>query len=116
MERIIKAYFNSVAAFKHLGRTETAFQQELIVLVAGIPLAFVLAPDAWIRLALIGSLIFVLIVEVLNTAIEAACNALSREFNADIKVAKDAGSLAVLLSIGLAASVWMLAAWAWYSG
>jgi diacylglycerol kinase (ATP) len=46
---------------------------------------------------------------VLNTAVEAACNAFSREFNIEIQLAKDCGSLAVLLAIVLAAIVWLLA-------
>jgi diacylglycerol kinase (ATP) len=50
-----------------------------------------------------------MIVEVLNTAVEAACDALSREFNADIQLAKDCGSLAVLLAVALVAGVWILA-------
>ena len=58
---------------------------------------------------LVGSLIVLMIVEVLNTAVEAACNALSREFNSDIQFAKDCGSLAVLLAVALAAIVWLLA-------
>ena len=58
---------------------------------------------------LVGSLIVLMIVEVLNTAVEAACDALSREFNADIQLAKDCGSLAVLLAVLLAAIIWVLA-------
>ena len=116
MDRIIKAFFNSVAAFRQLGSSEKAFQQELAVLVVGIPIAVFIADGAWMRFALIGSLVFVMIVEVLNTGIEAACNALSREFNKDIKIAKDAGSLAVLLSILLAGTIWMMAVWPFIFG
>jgi diacylglycerol kinase (ATP) len=47
--------------------------------------------------------------EVLNTRIEAACDAVSREFNIDIQLAKDCGSLAVLISIVLAGGVWGIA-------
>lgn len=109
MERIVKAFHNSVAAFRQLGGSEKAFQQELAVLAAGVPLAFYVAEEAWLRFGLIAAIIFVMIVEVLNTGIEATCNAVSREFHADIKIAKDAGSLAVLLSICLAASIWLMA-------
>ena len=48
-------------------------------------------------------------VEALNTEIEVACNAITREYHADIKLAKDCGSLAVLLSGMMAASIWGLA-------
>jgi diacylglycerol kinase (ATP) len=48
-------------------------------------------------------------VEVLNTGIEAACDAVSREFNIDIQLAKDCGSLAVLIAVLLTSGVWLVA-------
>jgi diacylglycerol kinase (ATP) len=78
-------------------------------LLLSLPVGWFLA-TTWRGYALlVGSLIVLMIVEVLNTAVEAACNALSREFNADIQLAKDCGSLAVLLAVLLAAGVWLLA-------
>ena len=109
MERLINAWKNSARAFLRLLRTETAFQQELLLLVAAVPLAWVLAPSWRGYALLIGALLILIIVEVLNTAIEAACNAVSREFSIDIQLAKDCGSLAVLIAIVLAAVVWGLA-------
>jgi diacylglycerol kinase (ATP) len=114
MKRMIAAFYNSIAAWKTLIRSERAFQEESIALAIGAPLAFLISPDPLIRFILIAAIIFVMIVEVLNTGIEAACNALSREFHADIKIAKDCGSLAVLLSILLAGGVWALAFHAWW--
>lgn len=106
MERLIKAFQNSVRAFNRLIRTEKAFQQEFFLLLVSIPIALYLA-DSWRGFALlVGSIIFLMIVEVLNTGIEATCDALSREFHSEIQLAKDCGSLAVLLSIILVASVW----------
>jgi diacylglycerol kinase (ATP) len=116
LQRLVKAFFNSVAAYRHLILHEKAFQQEVAVIAIGLPLAFLITSDGFLRIALIGSLILVIIVEVLNTGIEAACNALSREFHADIKIAKDCGSLAVLLAVFLALSVWGLAVWRWWFG
>jgi diacylglycerol kinase (ATP) len=116
MQRIISAFFNSVAAFRGLMASEKAFQQEVAVLAVGAPLAFFVSPDPLVRYILIGAILFVIIVEVLNTGIEAACNAVSREFNADIKIAKDCGSLAVLLAIGLSGTIWAMAVWAWLFG
>ena len=109
MKRMLAALRNSIAAWNHLIRSEQAFKEETVALAIGAPLAFFISGDGWMRLALIGSIVLVMVVEVLNTAVEAACDALSREFHADIKIAKDCGSLAVLLSIVLAASVWTLA-------
>ena len=111
MKRMTAAFFNSVAAWNHLIRSERAFQEEAIALAAAIPVAFFVSGDGWTRLLLIAVVMLVMIVEVLNTAIEAACDALSREFHADIKIAKDCGSLAVLMSIAIAGSVWALTIW-----
>ena len=116
MKRMLAAFRNSVAAWKLLIRSEQAFKEETVALAIGAPLAFFISHDGWMRLALIGSIILVMIVEVLNTAVEAACNALSREFHADIKIAKDCGSLAVLMSIVLAASVWGLGLFRFFQG
>ena len=111
MKRMTAAFFNSVAAWNHLIRSERAFQEETMALAAAIPVAFLISSDGWTRLTLIGVVLLVMIVEVLNTGIEAACDALSREFHADIKIAKDCGSLAVLMSITIAGSVWALTLW-----
>ncbi|MGL4488684.1 MAG: diacylglycerol kinase [Rhizobiaceae bacterium] len=89
------------------------FSRRLLSWSPGCRWRFFVTSDGFLRIALIGVLLLVIIVEVLNTAIEAACNALSREFHADIKIAKDCGSLAVLISMALAASVWGLALWRW---
>lgn len=116
MDRIIKAFHNSVAAWRYLIASEKAFQQEAVLLALAIPLAFFVAVDGRSFLMLIGAVVLIMIVEVLNTGIEAACDALSREFHADIKIAKDCGSLAVLLSILLAAGVWGVALWERFAG
>jgi diacylglycerol kinase (ATP) len=116
MERLIKAFRNSMQAAKHLLRHEAAFQQEVALLVLALPLGWFLA-STWRGYALlVGSLLLLLIVEVLNTGIEAACDAVSREFNIDIKLAKDCGSLAVLIAVVLAAGVWGMAIVEWLAG
>jgi diacylglycerol kinase (ATP) len=116
LDRVIKAFYNSLAAWRHLIVSEKAFQQEAALLAAALPLGWFLAADAQGYLMLIGSVLLILIVEVLNTGIEAACDAFTREFHADIKIAKDCGSLAVLLSILLAAGVWGVAVWERFGG
>lgn len=106
MERLIKAWLNSVRAFRKLLATERAFQQELALLTASVPLALFLS-SSWRGYALlVGSILLLIMVEVLNTGIEAACDAVSREFNIDIQLAKDCGSLAVLISCILVLGVW----------
>jgi len=106
MQRLIHAFVNSLRALRVLARTEKAVQQELALLAAAIPLGWLLAASWEGYMLLIGSLLLLIIVEVLNTGIEATCNAISREFQAEIQLAKDCGSLAVLLTIVIAASIW----------
>lgn len=109
MQRLINAFRNSLRAFRRLIMTETAFQQEVVLLALSLPAGWLIA-SSWSGYALlVGSLIMLIIVEVLNTGIEAACDAVSREFNIDIQLAKDCGSLAVLLSIALVFGVWVIA-------
>jgi diacylglycerol kinase (ATP) len=109
MERLIKAFRNSLQAAGHLLSHEAAFRQEVALLVLALPAGWFLA-STWRGYALLlGSLLLLMIVEVLNTAIEAACDAVSHEFNIDIKLAKDCGSLAVLMAVVLAAGVWCIA-------
>ena len=81
----------------------------MALLVIALPLGWFVA-TSWAGYAmLIGALLVLIMIEVLNTGIEAACDASSREFNVDIQLAKDCGSLAVLISIILAAGVWGIA-------
>lgn len=106
MRRIYLAFINSMRALNHMARHEKAVQQELVLLLLSLPLAFLLAPSFLVFLLLVGSVAFVLLVEILNTAIEATCNAVTLDFNKNIQIAKDAGSLAVLIAIIMAATVW----------
>lgn len=107
MERIFKAFMNSLHALEYLLTHEKALIQEAAFFVISIPVAFFITKDWGSFLLLIGSILFVIIVEVLNTAIEACCNAVTRDYREDIKIAKDAGSLAVLLSIVLTICIWI---------
>lgn len=109
MQRLIQALINSARAFRRLWRDEAAFREELVLLGLAIPVGFFVATSWRGYAVLIGSVLALLMVEVLNSAIEAACDALSREFHKDIQLAKDCGSLAVLIAIVLALSVWGIA-------
>lgn len=109
MDRLIKAWLNSVRAFRKLAASEKAFQQELALLAVAIPSAWFLSASWRGYWLLVGAVLLLVMVEVLNTGIEAACDAVSREFHIDIQLAKDCGSLAVLISILIAFIVWGLA-------
>ena len=111
MERIINAFGHSMRAFKHLVGYEKAVQQELALVALAIPLGWFVAPSFGFYLLMLAALLLLLIVEILNTAIEAACDAVTREIRDEIRIAKDCGSLAVLLACTIAAGVWLYAIW-----
>ncbi|MBZ9653335.1 diacylglycerol kinase [Phyllobacterium lublinensis] len=111
MHRLVLAFINSMRALRHLAKHEKAVQQELILFMLSIPLAAVVAPSTLSFLLLTGSVLFLIMIEVLNTGIEAACDAVSRDFHREIQIAKDCGSLAVLISIILVATTWCYTIW-----
>lgn len=111
MGRLIAATRNSLRAFNRLITAEKAFQQEVALLVVAVPLGWWLAGDWRGYALLLGSILVLILVEVINTAVEAACNAVTREFRPDIQLAKDCGSLAVLIAVVLAGGTWLLAFW-----
>jgi len=91
------------------GWHETAFRQEALAALVLVPVAFWLG-RSWVETALLsGSALLVLIVELLNTGIEAAIDRIGPEWHALSKRAKDMGSAAVLLSLLLCAGTWTLA-------
>lgn len=88
---------------------ETAFRQEATSAAVLIPLSFWMA-RGWVETALLaGTVLLVMIVELLNTGIEAAIDRIGPDWHPLSKRAKDIGSAAVLLSIVLCASVWLAA-------
>lgn len=109
MDRLYRATLNTWNGLKSAARSETAFRQEIAVLVIATPLAFFVGQDAWMRLMLIGVLVFVMVVELLNTAIEKLADRVSREIDVQIGIVKDIGSAAVGLALLLAGTVWLLA-------
>lgn len=106
MKRLYLAFLNSMRALRHLAGHEKAVQQELILFLISLPVAFYLAPSWLSFLLLTGSILFLILVEVLNTGIEATCDAVSRDFHKEIQIAKDCGSLAVLISTVMVVAVW----------
>ena len=91
------------AAFKH----EAAFRQELLLFVVFTPLAFIIEADIFHRAVLIACLILVLIVEILNSAIEAIVDRIGSEHHELSGRAKDMGSAAVMMSLTLTAIIWL---------
>lgn len=93
------------------GWGETAFRQEAIASMLMLPLAFWLGRD-WVEVALLaGSVIMVMVVELLNTGVESAIDRIGPEWHDLSKRAKDMGSAAVLLSLLACAGIWTAALW-----
>ena len=92
------------------GWGETAFRQESLAAIALVPLAFWLG-QSWVEIALLaGSVVLVMVVELLNTAVETAIDRVGPEWHDLSKRAKDMGSAAVLLSLLLTVGIWTAAA------
>ncbi|MFM8467149.1 MAG: diacylglycerol kinase [Oxalobacteraceae bacterium] len=110
LKRILSAFFYSMDGLRTAWRYEHAFRQELVITVSGIVGALLIPVTLLERVILIGVLLLVLIVELLNSAIEAAVDRVSLERNPLSKNAKDLGSAAVMLSMLMAAIAWALIA------
>lgn len=106
LRRIFAAFFYSMDGFKSAWQHEHAFRQELLLVVAGTLSALFLPVSAFEKLMLIAVLILVLIVELINSAIEAVVDRISLERHALSKNAKDFGSAAVFLALLIAAATW----------
>ncbi len=108
--RILKAFFYSLQGLKDTCKTEAAFRQELLLAVVMLPLAFWLGKTPTEQAILIGTLFLVLIVELLNSAIEAVVDRIGPEFHVLSGKAKDAGSAAVLITLLLTFICWSIIA------
>ena len=109
--RVIRASKYSMQGIKHAWRHESAFRQEIGLTLMMAPLALWLGSNPLERTLLIGSCVLVLVVELLNSAIEAAIDRHGDEFNELSGRAKDLGSAAVMLSIMLVGALWATVAW-----
>lgn len=108
IRRIWNAMFYSFAGLSAAFRHESAFRQEVLLALVLLPLALWLESGAIARALLVGSVMLVLIVELVNSAIEAVVDRISLEKHDLAKRAKDIGSAAVLLSLVNLVMVWGL--------
>ncbi len=108
LRRILLATGYSVRGLSAAFRGEAAFRQELLLLAIAAPLAWWLEPGAIGRALLIGSVVLVLVVELLNSAIEAAIDRFGEERHPLSGRAKDLGSAAVMVALLNAGLVWVL--------
>ncbi len=108
LKRISSALGYSIDGLRAAWRHEHAFRQELMVVVPGIVIALLMPVSRLEKLAMVAVLLLVLIVELLNSAVEAVVDRVSLERHPLSKNAKDLGSAAVLLACLLAAATWIV--------
>ena len=105
-KRIFAAFFYSMAGFKSAWKNEHAFRQEIMLFIPASIIALFLPLAPMEKLMLIGVMLLVLIIELLNSAIEAVVDRVSLERNPLSKNAKDFGSAAVFLAFLFALATW----------
>jgi diacylglycerol kinase (ATP) len=111
IRRIVNATFFSLAGLRTAWKSEAAFRQECLLCIVLVPSAFWLGQNAVERSLLIGACLLVLIVELLNTAVEFVVDRVGMDHHLLSGQAKDLGSAAVFVSLLLTAIVWGFVAW-----
>lgn len=104
--RVIKAWRHSLDGLAGAWRTEGAFRQEVILAAILVPIACLIPVPVLHRGLLIASVLMVIVVELLNSAMEATVDRISMDLHPLAKKAKDMGSAAVLVAILIAMLVW----------
>ena len=110
VRRLFNAFFYSLSGLRLAFDHESAFRQEIAIAVVLIPIACFLPVGAAERVLLIGSVLLLLIVELLNSSVEAAIDRIGLDTHRFSKRAKDLGSAAVFLTLVLLATTWGLVA------
>ncbi len=111
LTRLINALGYSRDGLAAAWKNEAAFREEVLLAAVAIPLAIVLGKTGIERALLIGAILLILIVEILNSGLEAVVDKASPEKHELAKRAKDMGSAAVLLSLVNAAVIWACVLW-----
>jgi diacylglycerol kinase (ATP) len=113
MDRLIRAAINTYAGLLFVARTETAFRQELLLLLLAALGAAFATEHPWTRILLVGSVLLTMIVELLNTALEKLADRITLNYDPHIEKIKNMGSAAVGLSLlGILLS-WLLVLSEW---
>jgi diacylglycerol kinase (ATP) len=108
LQRVINATRYSLEGFAAAARHEDAFRQELMLAAVLVPLGLWLGNDGVERALLAASVLLVLVVELLNSAVEATVDRVSLDDHRLAKRAKDLGSAAVMMALVTVAAVWLL--------
>jgi diacylglycerol kinase (ATP) len=108
LTRIYLAAKNSLRAFGWLVRNESAFRQECLLLAIAVPISFIFDITAMEQVVLICSILFVMLTEVVNTAIEVIIDRISLKLHPLSGLAKDLGSAAVSISLIIMSLTWSI--------
>jgi diacylglycerol kinase (ATP) len=111
LKRVWSAFFYSMAGLRAAIRHEDAFRQEALLAIILVPAALLTPVSAVGKALMIASVLLVIMIELLNSAIEATVDRISLENHELAKRAKDIGSLAVLVSLINVIAVWVLTLW-----
>jgi diacylglycerol kinase (ATP) len=106
--RLIRAFGYSLQGFRHTWREEAAFRQEVCLALAVVPGGLYLGATGVERALLVWPMLQILVVEILNSAVEAVVDRGGTERHPLAGMAKDMGSAAVMLSFALLGTVWVL--------
>lgn len=106
--RLVRAFGYSVQGFRYAWREEAAFRQELLLAAAVIPAGLYLGRSGIARALLVWPMLQILVVELLNSAVEAVVDRSGLDRHPLAGMAKDMGSAAVMLSFALLGTVWLL--------
>ncbi|WP_240207055.1 diacylglycerol kinase [Vibrio sp. CyArs1] len=116
IKRIIYAARYSWSGLLAAWKNEAAFRQEVVALIAAVIIALLIDVSLFQKVALVGSVVFVMIVELMNSAVEAVVDRIGLERHELSGRAKDLGSAAVFLAIGLALMIWASIFWSHFIG
>lgn len=109
MSRLWRATINSWNGLRRAARSEQAIREELVALGLALPLAWLIGATAPRRIEMVGVILLVIVVELLNTAIEKLADRLTTDHDPQIGWVKDMGSAAVGVSLLIAGMVWVFA-------
>ena len=108
LTRLLRAFRYSYQGLRHAWREEAAFRQEVLLGAVVVPLALYLGRSGVERALLVSPMLLILVVEILNSAVEAVVDRSGTERHPLAGMAKDMGSAAVMLSFALLGTVWFL--------
>jgi diacylglycerol kinase (ATP) len=106
--RLLRAFGYSFQGFRYTWREEAAFRQEVALSLLVIPAGLYLGRSGVERALLVSPMLMILVVEILNSAVEAVVDRSGTERHPLAGMAKDMGSAAVMLSFALLGTVWLL--------